>query len=410
MRHNLKRLCFVACLAMVASAIWSPVFATQPWTPDQIAEYERTHPPIPLSNIDQLPVRLPNSSLDDPESFEEFVQTCHFLTTLQNFIPGADFGGMREGEVGGDFDIIQTDNTQEAIRDWSQYALWTGDTTTFSENVRAAWVYCLNFPAWNEEGAPDNYYRDHNCGWGIEATILFSEAYDDTSHNSYADSCCIQMLNHTAGNATLENYGYALGLGGLYQWAVIRNNQAWIDYAIEQGFALRNWLNANPARIRGSNWALCGGTAVWGLCRSLFAAYPDTGRVWIEQYGLQVPTANEVPEDWWFNSFKAWNSNATFACSQLSNDPVYTDRVVEYAENLLSFDVDDDGGIPPGTCCIADGNDHAWVSAYMGWMALGNLVNGTHRFISPDPTLPHPAGVPLPIVMELHNPRFEVMG
>lgn len=382
--------------------------ATVPWTAEEIAEYERTHPPTPYSP-DRIERHNPSQrNLDDPVYFEEFVQTCNFLTTLQNFTAGDNYGGMREGEVGSDFNIIQTDNTQEAIRDWCQYALWTGDTATYSANVRAAWVYCNNFPAWMEETESGIYYRDHNCGWGIEAAILYLAAYGDTSHNVYADGCCVHMAGHTfSGNSNVARFAYALGLGGMYQWAVYRNQQGWINHAIQQGFALRDWLSETPTRISSTSWALSGGTAVWGLCRSLFAAYPDMGRTWINEYGALLPTASDVTASSWYNSFKCWNSNATFACFELSANPVFLERVVDYAENLLSFDVDNDGGIPPGTCCIADGNDHSWVSAYMAWMAVGNMITGISGIITPDPSVPHPAGVPLPIVVEIHNPRLE---
>jgi hypothetical protein len=407
MTHRANQLLLSIVLAVAALLATAPASATVPWTQQQIADYERTHPPLPYSPEHHERPSYPNRTLDDPIYFENFAQTCEFLTTLQNFNPGADFGGMREGEVGNDLDIIQTDNTQEAIRDWCQYALWTGDTATYSENVRAAWEYCNTHPAWMEEIDTGVYYRDHNCGWGIEAVILFSAAYGDTSHNVYADACCNHMASHTPSAANLDQYAYALGLGGMYQWAVIRNHQGWINWSIQQGFALRDWLTVNPTRIRGTSWALCGGTAVWGLCRSLFAAYPDTGRVWVAQFGEQLPTASEVPASSWYNSFKCWNSNATFACSQLSDDPVYTNRVVDHADNLLSFDLDDDGGIPPGTCCISDGNDHSWVSAYMAWMALGNMIDGLSRIISPDPAIPHPAGTPLQIIADIYNPSLE---
>ncbi|MBU0692025.1 T9SS type A sorting domain-containing protein [bacterium] len=407
MKHRLQLL--LLCLGFVFAALWIalPAHATVPWTAEQIAEYERTHPPLPFS-----PERLerPGASLgtlDDPVYFEEFVQTCNFLTTLQNFNPGTDYGGMREGEVGSDFNIIQTDNTQEAIRDWCQYALWTGDTATFSANVRAAWVYCNIHTAWTEESEGGIYYRDHNCGWGIEAAILFLAAYGDTSQNVYADGCCAHMANHDFDGTNLACFAYALGLGGMYQWAVYRNHQDWISHAIQQGFALRDWLSESPARIRSTSWALSGGTAVWGLCRSLFAAYPDTGRAWVQEYGEQLPMASEVTASSWYNSFKCWNSNATYACYELTDNPVFLNRVADYAEDLLSFDVDDDGGIPPGTCCIEDANDHSWVSAYMAWMALGNMIGGVSRFISPDPSVPYPAGVPLPVVVEVQNPRLE---
>ena len=79
-----------------------------------------------------------------------------------------DYGGLHEGEGRDLWAIVETDNTQEAIRVWCEYALHFDDVELFSENIEAAWVYTDSFPAW-EESEPGEMYGLHNCGWGLIA-------------------------------------------------------------------------------------------------------------------------------------------------------------------------------------------------------------------------------------------------
>ncbi len=81
--------------------------------------------------------------LDELDEFTysiEMAEILEWLTTLQVSDPGDDFGGMREGEE--DLEIIQTDNTQEALRDWAHYGITTGDTSLFREPINNAWQTC----------------------------------------------------------------------------------------------------------------------------------------------------------------------------------------------------------------------------------------------------------------------------
>ncbi|MCB9366193.1 MAG: T9SS type A sorting domain-containing protein [Calditrichaeota bacterium] len=337
--------------------------------------------------------RMRESRLDEIAYFVKYRQLCDFLTGLQVTFPGLSFGGMREGEVGGDFNIVQTDNTQEAIRVWSQYAVWTGDTARYGQNIRDAWTYCSVWPAWREEGG--GYYAMHNCGWGFEAAKKYREAYNDTTFNWYADSCASWvMMNPLNLNNTLNYAAQGLGIGGLYPHAVYRNRTDWQNYALDRARMIRSWFQADPNRLNNAtDWALCGGTALWGICNSLFIAYPDSGQTWIGQYGPNLETW-ESPSNW-YNAYNTWYSNATFRCWEITQDSLYWNRGVFYADSLVGFDVDDDGGIPPGTCCISTGNDHSWVSAYMGWMGLERIVSsgpvlvaGVTGMLSPDTLRP----------------------
>lgn len=369
----MKRRTYIATAIICLLSLQSTLFATPFWTEQELeqARLENTSGQLPRNF--ETGARQPHQSLDEIAYFVKYRQLCDFLAGLQVTTPGQNFGGMREGEIGNDFTIIQTDNTQEAIRVWSQYAIWTGDTARYAQNIRNAWVYNTVWPAWREEGG--GYYAAHNCGWGFEAVYKFREAYGDTSKNWYADSCAWwTMANPLSINAVVDIAAQGLAIGGMYPHAVYRNHVAWRDFTLARARLIRNWFTANPARLNNATeWALCGGTALWGVCNSLWIAYPDSGATWINQYGSQLETW-ESPSSW-HNAYNTWYSNATFRCFEITGDSLFWNRGVFYCDSLIGFDVDDDGGIPPGTCCIGTGNDHSWVSAYMGWMGMERIIS-----------------------------------
>ncbi len=120
--------------------------------------------------------------------WREFVQAAHFGAAWQVLDPASpNYGGMIEAEAGPLGGVIQTDNTLEAIWVWSRYRELTG-RTDFDNNIAAAWIYCRQFPAWQEEGATD-YYRAHNCAWGLTAALRYEAATGDVSAAGYADTC-----------------------------------------------------------------------------------------------------------------------------------------------------------------------------------------------------------------------------
>ncbi|MBK6766187.1 MAG: hypothetical protein IPG71_07675 [bacterium] len=351
------------------------VLGTPYWTEEELAAARVEFDPALHPRNLETGSRVRPGSLDEVPYFLKYRHLCDFLAEMQYLGPSNEFGGMREGEVGADFSIIQTDNTQEAIRVWSQYAIWTGDTARYAQNIRDAWTYGEEWPAWQEEGG--GYYAMHNCGWGFEAAAKYREAYQDTSWNWYADSCASWvMANPLSFNSVVNVAAQGLGIGGMYPHAIYRNRTDWRDHTLARARLIRSWFEANPTRLNAAtDWALCGGTAIWGVCNSLWIAYPDSGAMWIEQYGEGLETF-ETPSSW-YNAFNTWYSNATFRFWEISGDSLYWNRGVFYADSLAAFDVDDDGAIPPGTCCITNGNDHSWVSAYMGWMAFERIISSS---------------------------------
>jgi len=390
------------------------MLATPYWTEAQLDSAQAASGTASLIRHGETGNRSHSRSLDDIAYFVKYRQLCDFLASMQVTTPGANLGGMREGEVGSDFNIIQTDNTQEAIRVWSQYSIWTGDTARYAQNIRNAWTYCTVWPAWREEGG--GYYAMHNCGWGFEAAYKYREAYGDTSKNWYADSCAWWVNGNPLSLTSILNIAaQGLGIGGMYPHAVYRGRTDWQDFTLGRARIIRNWFQANPSRLNTeTSWALCAGTAIWGVCNSLWIAYPDSGATWINQYGTNLETW-ESPSSW-YNAFNTWYSNATFRFWEISGDSLYWHRGVFYADSLVGFDVDNDGGIPPGTCCISNGNDHTWVSAYMGWMGLERIISSAPisfvdavGFSSPSEDAAYLAGDPLPVTALVANQGTEAL-
>ena len=222
----------------------------------------------------------------------QFFKTCDFIKGLQvSDSTSPDFGGLIEGENA--MNIVQTDNTQEAIWVWSRYREITGDTT-YDKNIRRAWIYVLAHPAYNEEGTESDYYRVWNSGLALFAEEKYREVTGDSTYISYADSCIGYMFHHPLPFIGVSSYYgrlhpkvTSLAAGMLYQYSKKNNIQQGIDTALAYGERVISWLEENPLQnLNDEIWAMSGGTAVWGLTRSVFDAVSYTH--------LTLPTNREV--------------------------------------------------------------------------------------------------------------------
>ena len=240
-------------------------------------------------------------------------QIAQFMANWQVSDPNSpDFGGMIEAESGGLGGVIQTDNTQEAIVVWSQYGYITGDTTTYSQNIDAAWQYIMNYPAYNEEGGSDEYYRDHNCAWATWGVQWYEMVYNDTTYRWYGDSCAVYMAEHplivfTPGT---NRNAFVMGwmAGNLYHYANYRNNTAFKDSSLSLGNKVLNWSIADPINnLSDYTWAMSSGTSVWGLFNSVFLEDSLAGINWIQNYAQYLPDYfdNQAGGDYVWDS--SWN-------------------------------------------------------------------------------------------------------
>jgi hypothetical protein len=329
-----------------------------------------------------------------------------------------DFGGMIEGESGGLVSIIQTDNTQEAIRVWSRYARMTDDLAKYRENIDNAWIYTLNFPAYSEEGETD-YYRLHNCGWGLVAEMEFEEVFTDTTFRQYADSCADFIITHPltwSGPASFYTMVHPLVTGwcagALYQYGQFVNNQAYVDSAVVLGGKVKTWIEANPSRLATNEvWAMSGGTAMWGVCNSTLLNNPNANQ-WLETYAPYMDVYAGPGE--WNNSWNIWYAHAHSAIYDFLNDSLYFANAIFLVDTVLSEDTDNDGGVTAGSV-DPDSMDQTWISCYTDYMGIERLLSnmpgldvGVLSFTNPPPNVPIEFGnaIPLQVVVANFGAQF----
>ncbi len=324
----------------------------------------------------------------------EFDQMVGFFAEWQVTEPGANYGGMIEAEDGPLGGVIQTDNTLEAIWCWSRYREFSG-RDTYDANVAAAWVYCLNYPAWEEEGAPgDDYYRVHNSAWGLTAVLQYEAATGDSSFAWYADQCAAYISTHSLNLTVGTSYQKRLNAfckgwaaGNLYLYGLARSDPTLLTAADRQGDDVLAWLNTYPIiYLTYEYWAMSSGTALWGVCNSSFLADPAAGLAWLATNAGYM----DVWQDWFdapgYDWDSAWNVaylNAHFAVWDATGDAAYWQNGKYVTDNLLSLDTDDDGGI------VADSTDP--VTEDMSWVSCYLVKFGVDRLMGDPPD--HDAGV-----------------
>ncbi len=367
-------------------------------------------------------LRLPMPPSLGPWNFvREFDQMVAFFAEWQLLDPDSvDYGGMIEAEAGPLGNVIQTDNTLEAIWCWSRYREFSG-RDTYDPNVEAAWVYCRNFTAWTEEGgAGDDYYRVHNCAWGLTAVLQYEAATGDLSFAGYADTCAQYIMDHslnihdgTIYQQRLDSFVKGWAAGNLYLFGEARGDTAMMFEAVAQGTDVFEWLDTDPTQnLTYEYWAMSSGTAMWGVCNSVFRNDPGLGMTWC--------TANagymDVWQEWYnapgYDWDAAWNvayCNAHFAVWEVTGDDTYWENGALITDRLLSLDTDDDGGIVSNTHDPVT-EDMTWVSCYLVKMGVDRLMGtpfehdaGALKFASPAHGEPVEVGAPVEIIVMTAN-------
>lgn len=313
----------------------------------------------------------------------ELDQIVAFLADWQELTPGPDYGGMIEAESGDLADVIQTDNTLEAIWCWSRYRELTG-RDTYDDRVAAAWTYCLNFPAWQEEGAAgDDYYRVHNCAWALTAVLQYAAATGDDSYAGYATTCAAYIRTHPLPltgdiySQRLNAFCKGWAAGNLYLYATAVGDANLMASAVSQGADVLAWLDTYPPNyLSFEYWAMSSGTALWGVCNSVFRDDPAGGIAWLTENAGYL----DVWQDWynvpgydWDTSWNVAYCNAHFAVWDILADETYWQNGVTIADALLSYDTDDDGGIMADSTA-PDSEDMCWVTSYLAKMGVDRLI------------------------------------
>ena len=404
--NNLSRFAFLALLLVPITAS-----ATMPLSTPADSIWGRPEGSLSPSAARRIRARSPMPLRDLREILGQFRQTCTFLDSMQDHDPESGvFGGLHEGEGDQLWAIIETDNTQEAIRVWCEYADYFADPDRFRANVEDAWTYCDSFPAW-DESAPNEFYAMHNAGWGLIATIGYRRVYGD-DRDEYGRRCAEHLIENVPeitpnmqDNLMPLVAGWSAGTLYEYGWAM--DNRDYQLEAVRIAEEVKEWIESNPDRLsRNEIWALCGGTAMWGVIRTL-AREDTTAAEWmpnlLENMDVLAGRGN------WNNSWNIWYAHAWLSAYEFFGDEDYLHNAETILDSLLVQDTDDDGGLP-ATIGDPDNRDQAWVSAYTAWMGLRNLFEGIPEVdvalldvLSPANNRPWPIGEELEFVLKVQQ-------
>ena len=321
----------------------------------------------------------PGPSLLSYDPLNRFEMACDFIVTMQvSDTTSGSYGGMREGEhLPG---IIQTDNTSESIWMWSHYYDLTG-SDDYGDNVNAAWWYCMNHKAYDEEGGDDpvtGYYRVYNCSWALRAEMEYRRVYGDTSYSAYAESCASYLCHHPM------NIDYPVGMhrrlnpmimgwavGNLYEYGRDVGSSVYMNRAIVLADSLKMKVENSPNRFSNKEWAMNGGAIMWGIVNSYFEEYPSGVETWVDTCAPYMDT--EVDSSTYQNAWRAWAALGQWTAADVLGGGVHGAYFRHLADTLVANDGDLDGGIPV-IDPEPDTRDQSWVTNYLGYMCLDRLL------------------------------------
>jgi hypothetical protein len=376
----MSRRVLLAVLVLVSAAL-----ASRPWSDKEFEAFYRSYKP------EWLP--RPESLNYGPRRFNYLRQvklTCDFVASYQvSDSLSADFGGIIEAEHMPT--VIETDNTQEAIWIWSRWYELTG-RDDYHENIRRAWTYVLNHPAFREHGGVPSqvWYAVWNCGLGFMAEAEYRRAYGDSSYLAYADTCRSFYLANPLSTGTLDYFVTSQSSGMAMEYARERNDAVLHDTALARGQRVKTWIEADAAtRLGTQNWAMCGGTAFWGIVHAVGREDTTAGKLWVQTYGDSLP--GFYPSGTWNCSHNIWLANAYRSAAELGHDTLNWVMHHYLTDTLLMRDTDDDGGIP-ATWADPNTQDQTWVSTYLDFMGMDVFVTPTYdtdvatlELVAPDP-------------------------
>jgi hypothetical protein len=331
-----------------------------------------------MSSLDEevvLGAGMPRTQSYEYDPLTRLLMGADFIVTMQVSDTSAmTYGGMREGEHM--LDVIQTDNTSESIWIWTHCYSLTG-LDEYHENIDAAWEYCMNFPAYDEEGGDNRvtgYYRVYNCSWALRAEMEYSQVYGDASYQAYAESCASYLchhpmyLNFPSGMYRRVN-GMIMGwaVGNLYDYGAYVGNATYMSKAVDYADSVRMWAEGNANKFHWKEWAMDGGVVMWGVVNSYFEDDPTGLETWVETYAPYLDT--EVDSSDYQNAWRAWAALGQITAGEVLGSEVYCGYFKHLADTLVLNDGDLDGGIPV-TDPESDDRDQSWVTNYLGFMCM----------------------------------------
>lgn len=316
--------------------------------------------------------------IEPEECREAFARIAAYLEFWQVRTPeDPQYGGVREGEHLAE--IVQTDNTSQAIWVWSRYATLTGDSE-YLTNILDAFAYSMRYPAYLEEGGDSpqlGYYRMYNCAWALAAEGAYQEAFGDGTYRAYADSCARYIRDHalvrfgTGFYAYVNPPVYAWALGNLYAAGARGGDLDWVGAAVTKSDTVRQWVEEEPALLSDETWAMSGGATIWGLLASYFRAHPDEAGDWLGAYADQLAAGADPGA--YQNGWDAWYALGHWAVAEAWEATEHYDLHADLTAALIAEDGDLDGGIP-GCREDSDDMDQSWVSSALAFAGCNPLL------------------------------------
>jgi hypothetical protein len=181
------------------------------------------------------------------------------------------------------------------------------------------------------------------------------------------------------------------------------------------GADVQAWIDADFNRLATNEvWAMSGGTAMWGVCCSIYIEDPVSGQTWLPQALSYMDTYAGPGE--WNNSWNVWYAHAYHAAAAVLVNPTYTGLAYALVDTLLDADTDNDGGIM-ATSTDPPTEDQSWVSCYLDYMGMEYLIDelpardsGALVFLGPDTSVPIAQGEEYSVSVVVGNTGLETFG
>jgi hypothetical protein len=358
----------------------------------------------------RLPARTSQATANDLAAtlarLIEFQKRMQFSTACAAG-PSCSFGGQIEVETGPGALIIESDNTQEAIWDFSfaRQRMATG----VDDKIANAFSYLAQFPGTDEwkddpQAQGPDYYSVYNCGWGLRAVLEYELATGDLGHRAYGEACARHIGLYAqvpAGGGLIDAATSAWAAGGLWAWAQARGDAALRVRAAAIGAAAKAWLEAAPTRASMRTWATSGGAVFAGVVDSYLREHPEERLAWVERFAGQLggwvdETQPLSLNDWtdWRNAHAAWNMLAQLEAAEvLGPGPGDGARMVgqDIYDRLIAQDTDMDGGIPGSERRPAT-EDQSWITSFVAYFGLRPLLAMAAQPSTPDGGAPATGG------------------